>query len=257
MDLSIVGPGRLGRSLAMLLEAAGHRVHLRGREATEPPFDPDLRLLTVPDPAIAEVAASLPPGAPVVHCAGSKGLDVLAPHARRGSLHPLMSFPGPEVALPSLDGVPAAIDATDEALAAALTTLAEDLGLTPVRVPGDRRLYHAAAVMAGNFATVLLAEAGAVLEAAGVESRQARALLLPLMEASLRQAVADPARGLTGPIPRRDQATLEAHRAALREVGQPARAQLHAVLTERAERLLDPTKKSFGDPGRCTPKTGD
>lgn len=238
MRIEIVGPGRLGRTLAPLLADAGHTVRLRSRgESVDP--DADLIWLTVPDRAIADVAGQLPQGPAVAHASGATDLDALRPHPRRGSLHPLMTFPGPEIATPSLAGVPCAVDASDEPLAALLDGIARDLGLEPVRVPGDRRLYHAAAVMAGNLATVLLAEAGRALSAAGVPPAQARAMLLPLLQASAGNAVHDPARALTGPVARRDDATLRRHREALDAAGLHDLRALYDDGVARAARIRD------------------
>jgi predicted short-subunit dehydrogenase-like oxidoreductase (DUF2520 family) len=164
----------------------------------------DVVLLTVNDDNVAATAARLPVGPIVLHTAGALGLDVLEPHVRRGSLHPLMSFPGPERGVPPTDGVPAAIAGHPEALVAA-RALAERLGFRVFEVPGDRRLYHAAAVMAGNYATVLLDAASTLLAAAGVHPALAPSLLAPLALASVEQgAKVGPARALTGPLARGD-----------------------------------------------------
>jgi len=234
MQIGIVGPGRLGRSLAHLWAQAGHSVQVFGRNVLP---TGEVLVLTVPDAQLNAVAQGIPPGPVVLHCSGAKDLRVLAPHTRIGSFHPLMSFPGPEVHLPTLKGVPAAISGTPEAKAIA-EKLANDLEMIPVEVPGDRRLYHAAAVMAGNFATVLLADAAEVLAHTGVSYEQALRMLLPLAQASLANAVEGPAKALTGPVVRGDQATLDAHREALREAGLLEHAHLYDQLTARAEKLL-------------------
>jgi predicted short-subunit dehydrogenase-like oxidoreductase (DUF2520 family) len=233
MQIGLLGPGRLGRTLARLLADRGHRVDLRGRG--ELPSG-EVILLTVPDAALPEAARSIPPGPVVLHCSGAAEVDVLRPHAPAGSLHPLMTFPGPEVAIPDLAGVPAAV-AGDPAAQEAARAIARSLGMSPFSVPGDRRLYHAAAVMAGNFATVLLADAAAVLAAAGVDPADAPGLLAPLALQSLRNAAADPAAALTGPAARGDSATIERHRAALREAGLPDALALYDLLTAHATAL--------------------
>ncbi|MCA9494144.1 MAG: hypothetical protein KC621_29655, partial [Myxococcales bacterium] len=140
MRVTIVGPGRLGRSLHHWLEQARVQVALAGRG--DPVPDADVVLLCVPDRALAQVASALPTGPVLLHCSGAAELDVLRPHTRVGSLHPLMTFPGPEVALPDPSTVPAAVAGTDEARQVA-TELAHLLGFHPFEVPGDRRLYHA------------------------------------------------------------------------------------------------------------------
>jgi len=127
-----------------------------------------------------------------------------------------MTFPGPEIAIPELDGIPLALSGDPEAISVG-RDLALSLSMRPFHVPGDRRLYHAAAVIAGNFATVLLAEASTLLAQAGVPEAECRALLAPLAIESIRNAVAQPNRALTGPIARGDKDVLEAHRAAFRD----------------------------------------
>ena len=209
MDIALLGLGRLGRTLVPALEAAGHRVQTWRRGESFPVAD--VAWITVADGAVAEVARALPPGPIVLHASGVLDVDVLRPHSPAGSLHPLQSFPGPEVASPPLVGVPAAVAGDAEAIRVA-RSLASDLGFEAVEVPGDRRLYHAAAVVAGNFSTTLLAEGAALLEAAGVDPSQAVAMLVPLARASLEQALErGPMASLTGPYPRGDQATIAGH----------------------------------------------
>ena len=227
MRVVIVGRGRLGRSLALLLPARGQPVTLCAHDAPAP--EADLVLLTVNDDNVAATAARLPPGPIVLHTAGALGLDVLLPHERRGSLHPLMSFPGPERGVPPTDGVPAAIAGHPEALAAA-RALAELLGMRAFEVPGDRRLYHAAAVMAGNYATVLLDAASTLLAAAGVNATLAPSLLAPLALASIQQgAKVGPTKALTGPLARGDAQAVAAQLDAIEALNPELAALYRAV----------------------------
>jgi len=191
----------------------------------------------VRDESVAEVAAALPRGPIVLHASGSLGLEVLHPHSPSGSLHLLQSFPGPEVSVPPLAGVPAAVCGHPAAIEAA-TQIAVSLGLKPVHVPGDRRLYHAAAVIAGNFATTLLGEGAKALQQAGVPEELACEMLAPLALASIRQAASQgPAAALTGPFPRGDAATIEAHLEALQET-LPDLVSLYKELGQRTIRTL-------------------
>lgn len=213
LSVVIVGPGRLGRTVAACLTRRGHSVRLvaRGQEIPAAP----LVWLTVPDRSISEAAAATPPGGVLLHASGACGVDLLRPHSAAGSLHPLMTFPGLEVATPTMRGLPAAVAGDPEAVAAA-RRLADALDWTAFEVDGDRRLYHAAAVMAGNFATVLLGAAAELLTAAGVPAEQAPMLLLPLARTSLENAAeAGPALALTGPLARGDEGVVAAHRAAI------------------------------------------
>jgi len=234
LDLVIVGPGRLGRSMAAALQQQGHRVRLVGRGQAIPTAP--LTWLTVPDSTLAEVAATVPPGGVLLHASGACEVEVLRPYRPAGSLHPLMTFPGPELATPQLEGLPAAV-AGDPAARAAALCLGRALGFAVFEVPGDRRLYHASAVMAGNFATVLLGAAAELLAAAGVDPAQAPALLLPLARASLENAAAvGPARALTGPLARGDEAVVAAHRAAIHGAC-PALLPTYDALADRARAL--------------------
>jgi len=234
MIIAIAGMGRLGRTLAALLPAAGHEV--RPWRRGEPKPSSDVVLLTVSDSAIAEVAAAWPRGPILLHTSGVTDVAPLRPHRPAGSLHPLQSFPGPEVAIPPMAQVPAAIAGDDEAREVA-RAIALELGMRPFDVPGDRRLYHAAAVVAGNFATVLLAEAARLLEAAGVAPELAPGILAPLAQASVRQGgERGPAAALTGPFARGDAEAVAAHVAAI-SLHSPAITALYQELGRRAADL--------------------
>ena len=210
--LVIVGPGRLGRSVAALLTRAGRPFELIGRGTAIP--QADLTWLTVPDSAIQAVASTVPLGGVVLHASGATDTTALSEHRSSGSLHPLMTFPGPELALPSGD-VPAAIAGDPEAIRAA-RALATDLGFQPFEVSGDRALYHSAAVLAGNFATVLLSEASRALTQAGVPASEAPRLLAPLALASIKNAASvGPGPALTGPVARHDEEVIADHRRVL------------------------------------------
>ncbi|MFT5686524.1 MAG: putative short-subunit dehydrogenase-like oxidoreductase (DUF2520 family) [Myxococcota bacterium] len=227
-EIVIVGPGRLGRTVAGVLLSAGLAVQLCGRGEDIPVAA--ITWLCVPDAAIAAAAARVPPGGVLLHASGATDLDVLRPRTPVGSLHPLMTFPGPEVATPVMAGLPAAV-AGDPAARRAAERLAAVMGWRTFEVTGDRALYHAAAVIAGNYATTLLAVAAEVLAAAGVAAEEAPGLLAPLALASLKNAaIAQPVRALTGPAARGDEAVISKHRAALASVPGSASAVYDAML---------------------------
>jgi predicted short-subunit dehydrogenase-like oxidoreductase (DUF2520 family) len=220
--IHVIGTGRAGGTIRTRLIERGLRV----TDGREPEPDAELVVLCVPDAAIVEVAAAMPVGPWVAHVSGATRLTALEPHERRFSVHPLQTLTrerGPE----QLDGAWAAISAeTDEALARACW-LAETLGLRPFEVADvDRTLYHAAAVVGGNFlvtlhrvATRLLAEAGAPPEA-----------IVPLMARTIENGF-----DLTGPIARGDWTTVEAHLAALQERA-PDLVPLYRALVEATRR---------------------
>ena len=101
----VVGAGRVGTAFAARLSES-LPTRLTGRELET--GDADLVVLCVPDRAVPDVAAAIPPGPWVTHTSGARTLDALEPHMRRFGLHPLQTFVrhrGPE----QLDGAWAAI----------------------------------------------------------------------------------------------------------------------------------------------------
>jgi predicted short-subunit dehydrogenase-like oxidoreductase (DUF2520 family) len=210
--VAIVGNGRAGNALARALDRAG--AHVDGplpRGAV--PRGADAVLLCVPDHEIAAAAALVPPGAPVGHCSGATGLDVLAPH-EAFSLHPLMTIPAdadPDV----FTGAGAAVAGATEGALELARALAVRLGLRPIEVAAaDRTAYHAAASIASNFLITLEAAAERLAATVGVE----RADLLPLVRASVENwGRLGPARALTGPVARGDERTVTAQRDAVAE----------------------------------------
>ena len=211
--VSVVGAGRVGSAVAARLEERG--VALRDGSA-------ELYLLCVPDRAIAEVAAGIPPGPWVAHVSGATPLSALAPHERRFSVHPLQTIVrgrGPE----QLDGAWAAVTAeTPEARELALE-LAVLLGLRPFELAdADRPLYHAAAAFASGYLVTLYRTAASLFEEVGAPPEA----LLPLMRRTI-----DNGFELTGPISRGDWTTVDAHVEALR-ARRPELEQVYRALAE-------------------------
>ena len=229
----IVGPGRLGRSAASILHKQGHAHTVIARG--EPIPQAEITWLTVPDREIKAAAQAVPPGGVLLHASGAHTLEPLRPHASAGSLHPLMTFPGPEIGLPEEAIIPAAIAGDPDAIEAA-QKLADLLGFTAFEVPGDRALYHAAAVTAGNFASLLMIEAGRMLTAAGVPEAEARNLLAPLAIASIKNAANHGSVALTGPIARGDEKVIAAHTGALDSMDAEL-ALLYHVLAQATRRI--------------------
>jgi predicted short-subunit dehydrogenase-like oxidoreductase (DUF2520 family) len=199
--IAIVGGGRLGRALAGALSATGP--FGRGHDGA----GADVVLLCVPDGEIAAAAARVAPGPLVGHCSGATGLDVLAPH-EAFSLHPLMTVTR---AGADFRGAGAAVAGSSARALAFARRLAARLGMRPFEVAAeDRVAYHAGAAMASNF---LIALETAAERVAGID----RALLVPLVRASVETWAAEGAAALTGPIARGDEATVARHREAIAE----------------------------------------
>jgi len=233
-EVVVVGQGRLGGTVTCQLRDVGIEVHAVRRGDPIPAGV--LTWLTVPDAAIPGLAARCAGSPVLLHASGASDLSVLGDHPCAGSLHPLMTFPGGP---PPPPPVPAAVSGAPAALAAA-RALAEALGWTPFEVVGDRRAYHAAAVVAGNFATTLLAEAAEILALAGVPPDQAPALLAPLALRSLQNAAdLGPAKALTGPVVRGDEGVIGGHLQVL-EQAHPGVQRTYRALLEATRRLAAP-----------------
>ncbi len=241
-EIVIVGPGRVGRSLAAAAVEAGLRVELIGREelAGRPSLSNRVVLLCVPDDAIASVAARIgqlteaAPALRVGHVSGATTLDALAPGGARSrfSLHPLQTFPGPAT---DLSGCPAAIAGDDADALDATERLARALGMDPFRIAEeDRAVYHAAAAIASNFLVTLEQTATELL--GGIAVEHPRRVLAPLVGRTLANWTEQGAAALTGPIARGDERTVATHRAALAE-RRPDLAGLYDELAARTRAI--------------------
>jgi len=242
--LAFVGAGRAGRALATAAHEAGYQVvavasrtpaHAqeladavgarRVETAVRAARAADVTFLTVPDAAITRVAATVAASGmalgerALVHCSGAHTSSALGAArqvaARVGAVHPLQALTAdssPRVLCGTFFSVEA-----DEGLRPTLERIVSDLGGIPFAAPsGDRALYHAAAVLAGNAPLALLARAARLLESTGVDgaiATQALATLLEGAAANVRRLGAQAA--LTGPVVRDDAGTVARHLRAL------------------------------------------
>jgi predicted short-subunit dehydrogenase-like oxidoreductase (DUF2520 family) len=245
MDVSVVGAGRVGTALAVLLRRAGHRVTAvsgraatRGRAAQHLPDVPFLELedaaaagqvvlIGVPDDLIESVVRRIAesggfwPGQWVAHLSGATPLAALdaarEAGGRRLSIHPLQSVPDVLAALARIPGSTVAITADDEEGLALGERLAGDLGGEPFRLADESRsVYHAAAVFASNYLVAVSGTAAALFGAAGVPNPVEA--MVPLQRGTLENVERlGPAHALTGPALRGDAGTIERNLEAIRE----------------------------------------
>lgn len=227
--LRVIGPGRAGTAMSRALGAAGWTIASpvrHGDDVRAAAKGVDLVLIATPDAAVADVASAIAPVAETVvaHLAGSLGLDVVAPHARRAALHPIVSIPSSDT---DLRGAWFAI-AGDE-LAARIVT---DLGGKAVPVTDeDRAAHHAAACIASNHLVALFGQVERVAATAGVPLDAYLALARQTLD---NVESVGPRNAITGPVARGDRATIERHRAALADDERAA----YDALVEQIERLL-------------------
>jgi len=160
VSFALVGPGRAGQSLLGALDGSSWRcrqIYGRGDNIASAASDVNVLILAVPDDAIATVAALVQPveETAVLHLSGAKTLDVLAPHYRRGSVHPLVSLPDPATGATRLAGNAAFAVAGDPIG----RSLVDALRGRWFEVDDDHRaLYHATAAIASNHLVALCAQ---------------------------------------------------------------------------------------------------
>ena len=234
LRVRVVGRGRAGRSFAGALTSAGADVELvEGRGAISAAgAGVEVVLLCVPDAHVEAVARAIEPSDSVVaHVAGSLGCDVLLPHPRRGSLHPLAALPDGEVGAARLSGGASYAVAGSEQVREVLTGLVALLGGHSFEVPDEHRAaYHASACIASNHLVGLLGQVERVAAQAGVPFE----VFIDLVRGTVDNvALLGPAAALTGPAARGDQATLDAHRRTL----DPSELPAYEAMVEMCRRL--------------------
>jgi predicted short-subunit dehydrogenase-like oxidoreductase (DUF2520 family) len=243
MKVAVVGAGRVGTAIAVLLERAGHRIvgisgraETRGRASAHLPHAPflepaeaaaaaELVVIGTPDDVIEPTAGALAAAAAVgagtwvSHLSGALGLDALKPSRHAGArilaIHPLQTFPDVGSALERLPDCSIAVTAEDEEGYLLGERLAGDLHADPFRLADELRpLYHAAAVFASNYLVTASAIAESLFAEAGLPD-PAHAMA-PLQRASLDHVEQlGPARALTGPAVRGDAGTIRRNLEAL------------------------------------------
>jgi len=181
-----------------------------------------LVFVTTPDDVIAPVTAEVGwrVGQAVVHCSGADSAALLETAqslgAETGTLHPLQTFANAEQALRNIPGSTFALEA-GEPLLSQLKDIVNALEGHYIEISAaDRVLYHAAAVMASNYAVTLVKLASDLWGDFGISQTRAVAALLPLIRGTIHniETVGLPD-CLTGPVSRGDIGTVSKHLTAL------------------------------------------
>jgi len=261
MDVAVVGAGRVGTALAVLLGRAGHRVvgasggraskarverHLPGVpfvSARQAAAAAEVVMLGVPDDAVASVCHDLAGGGAVregravLHLSGSVPLVALGPARTAGAavlaLHPLQTVPDVEAGIERLPGSHVAVTAWDERGYALGERLSRDAGTRPFRLDEERKpLYHAAAVFCSNYLVVVEGMAERLFRIAGLEDPVP--MFGPLVEATLANVLRlGPSAALTGPVARGDAGTVRRNLEAISSFA-PEALPLYVALAEAA-----------------------
>jgi predicted short-subunit dehydrogenase-like oxidoreductase (DUF2520 family) len=236
----LVGPGRAGRAFARSWTGAGGRIVLAARDLEaarllekelpgvevrdlegKAAIDADVLVLAVQDDALAPLAARIASRGRwrfAFHFSGALTSGALArlasTGARLGSLHPLRAFTG----LPQDDWRDAFVAVEGELPAEdAADAICRRIGARPHRIPAaGKPLYHLAATLAAGGSASLLSLAARVWSDAGLGEEEGRVALAGLAATAVEAAGRLPfEEALTGPVARRDVATVRLHRAAL------------------------------------------
>lgn len=263
--IALVGPGRLGTSLAHALRNAGYKIReivcrndprsrakgmrLARKVNAEPSvgnrakLNADVIWFCVPDDKIAEVAKQFADrnwqGKIALHSSGVLSSDALDMLRQKGasvaSVHPLMTFV--ENTRPALAGVPFAIegDASARRIAARIV---RNLGGDAFVIRKQGKIaYHAFATMICPLFISLLATAEKTADLAGISSRNARRRMMSILRQSLTNYERmGPGASFSGPIVRGDVETIARHLAVLRKV--PEAMRVYVALASAALKYL-------------------
>jgi len=241
-SVAIIGGGKVGTAMGKQLAAAGYRMvgvccrtETSARRAASVinaekiaviPWEitplAQIVFITTPDGDIARVYGAImehdgfAPGTTVLHCSGALPSTVLtAPgdsHIHKGSLHPLQSFAAADLPGNPFQGIIAAIEGDERALAVA-RQVGESMGATCFTIKTEAKvLYHAAAAVASNYLVTIIDIAFSFLESAGINRKDAVTILFPLIQGTLSNIrdIGIP-QALTGPIARGDLETIKRH----------------------------------------------
>jgi predicted short-subunit dehydrogenase-like oxidoreductase (DUF2520 family) len=245
----LIGPGRLGLTVARLLAEAGHEIRAiisrdESRAAAAGRFvgstgvgttdftrvrEGELVLLALPDDQIGEMAARLrrdghlTPGTVLIHFSGIHPAVILlgeeGPLLHALAIHPLQTFANAVMGVRQLPGSPCSVEG-EEALLPLAEALVTDLGGTPFRLAAEHKpLYHAAACVASNYLVTLIDTASEIMAGCGFSREEAFRLLKPLLRGTNKNlSTFGPGRALTGPVARGDLRTVRNHLQALAEL---------------------------------------
>ncbi|HEX5890701.1 MAG TPA: Rossmann-like and DUF2520 domain-containing protein [Pyrinomonadaceae bacterium] len=264
-EVSIIGAGRLGTTLALALAGKGYAiqslvarraqsarraaslldkdVQVLGAKQLQSLRGTDLVLITTPDDQIAEVAEELSAISAkgiALHTSGALSAETLAPLRKQGwhtgSIHPLVSVSDTTEGDAALGGAFWSVEGDKTALRVG-KSIVRDLGGRSFSIRSeDKPLYHAAAVMASGNVVALFDVALEMLGQCGLPRNTARSILLPLIASTVHNLeTKDPERALTGTFARGDLETVKRHLAALK--GNKEALELYRLLGKRSLKL--------------------
>jgi predicted short-subunit dehydrogenase-like oxidoreductase (DUF2520 family) len=264
--ISVIGAGRVGQTLGRLWHNQGYTIESvvcrkltsakravrfigAGKPNPKSLSKSDLFLLSVPDDELQNSVALLQQhftdlkGSAVLHTSGSLSSSILQPlqkiGAPVGSMHPLLSFSSPELAVDQVAGGFFCVEGDNPATAIA-KRLIKSIGAQPFEIrSSDKSVYHAAAVMASPHLTSLLSLSIELLMGCGLTEKKSGDVLLPLINTTISNlSKQGAATALTGPVKRADLSTIERNLDAL-TTANPLAEQVYRLLSLQGVKLTE------------------
>ena len=264
--IAIVGPGRLGSSLAMELARAGYRIDeiisrdqttsrrraaelarsvgSRAADLRRSHLNADVIWFCVADRTIASTAREFSEavqwkGKIALHSSGALARDELDILRKKGasaaSVHPLMTFVSGS--RPSLRGVPFALEG-DAAALRVVRSIVHRLGGEPFNIhKKDKPAYHAWGAFTSPLLVALLVTAEQVARRAGLTTADARRKMLPIVRQTVENySRLGPAGAFSGPLVRGDAEIVRKHLQVLKST--PQAREVYLALARSALRFL-------------------
>jgi predicted short-subunit dehydrogenase-like oxidoreductase (DUF2520 family) len=252
VSIAIIGKGRLGTSYVLAIKKTKQyklHSHLAARSKSFASLKknggPDVLFIICKDSSIPLVAKKVLKASGenltlIVHSAGSLPSSVLPKHPGIGRLmlHPLQTFAEPSADL--FEYIAFGVESGDKAAGQFADQFCTALGAHRLLYLSESELplYHATAVIAANFITLLggaVEKLAASLKLKPIELKQ---ILTPLMTMSLENVLIHRSKDvLTGPIARNDTKTIGKNKAALRASGNKVLAELYEAFHKLAKEL--------------------
>jgi len=261
--VSIIGPGRVGKALALSLPSDAYtieRLFVRSVDgdrttvsderistlAAVESVRSDIVFITTRDSEV-EAAASALAGkirstSTVFHTSGSRSSTSLnalkAIGCSVGSIHPLVSISDPELGPERFKDAYFCIEG-DLSAAAIGKEIALSLGGKPFSIDTEfKTLYHAAAVTACGHLVALFDAAVEMMSYTGLSPERSKEILLPLVSSTVENlATQTTSEALTGTFARADSETFTSHIGALNKLGTDELLEIYLLLGERSLEL--------------------
>lgn len=225
--VALIGAGKVARQLARWIRSSGVeivQIYNRSLPAAETlaaevgstainkveelNADVQLVIISVNDDAISDLADAMPEtNAVVVHTSGTRPMDDLKKHEKRGVFYPLQTFTDQHDV--NFRQVPICIEGVDESVTHLLKSCCVSWGALCYELNSSQRaMLHVAAVVANNFTNHLWGRSFDLLKEHEIEPD----ILFPLMMQTVEKAIhAHPHSIQTGPAARGDNQTIERH----------------------------------------------